>query len=344
MSEADPHQNATRPYAAANHGHVPVLYSEILTCLEPRPGGRYLDGTLGAGGHAQGLLEASSPDGLLLALDRDGEAVHRAGQRLASFGARAVLRQASFRAVNEILAALGWQGVDGAVLDLGLSSPQLAEAERGFSFVADGALDMRFDRAGQAETAEDLVNHLVEHELVQLLWEFGEERNSRSIARAIVRARPIRSTRELAEIVAAASRRTPAAGHSRIHPATRTFQALRIAVNDELGELKAGLPEVVRALNVGGRVAVISFHSLEDRIVKQTLRGLAGRAVSTTVPWPAQVPAPAVLRDLTPKPIRPSRGEAAANPRARSARLRVAERVSVAGEGVSPIRGARTGA
>jgi len=203
---------------------------------------------------------------------------------------------------------------------------------------------MRFDRAGQAETAEDLVNHLVEHELVQLLWEFGEERNSRSIARAIVRARPIRSTRELAEIVAAASRRTPAAGHSRIHPATRTFQALRIAVNDELGELKAGLPEVVRALNVGGRVAVISFHSLEDRIVKQTLRGLAGRAVSTTVPWPAQVPAPAVLRDLTPKPIRPSRGEAAANPRARSARLRVAERVSVAGEGVSPIRGARTGA
>lgn len=344
MSEGDPHQNATRPYAAANHGHVPVLYSEILTCLEPRPGGRYLDGTLGAGGHAQGLLEASSPDGLLLALDRDGEAVRRAGQRLASFGGRAVLRQASFRAVNEILAALGWQGVDGAVLDLGLSSPQLAEAERGFSFVVDGALDMRFDRVGQAETAEDLVNHLAEHELAQLLWEFGEESNSRSIARAVVRARPIRSTRELAEIVAAATRRTSAAGRSRIHPATRTFQALRIAVNDELGELKAGLPEVVRALNVGGRVAVISFHSLEDRIVKQTLRGLAGRAVSTAVPWPAQVPATAVLRDLTPKPIRPSRGEAAANPRARSARLRVAERVAGAGEGASPMRGARAGA
>lgn len=343
MSEADPHRNATRPYAAANHGHVPVLYGEILTSLQPRPGGRYLDGTLGAGGHAQGLLEACSPDGLLLALDRDGEAVRRAGQRLAPFGTRAVLRQASFRAVNEVLAALGWQGIDGAVLDLGLSSLQLAEAERGFSFVVDGALDMRFDRAGQAETAEDLVNRLAEHDLAQLLWEFGEEHNSRSIARAVVGARPIRSTRELAEIVAAASRRTPAAGHSRIHPATRTFQALRIAVNDELGELKAGLPEVVRALNVGGRVAVISFHSLEDRIVKQTLRGLAGRAARTAVPWPAQAPAPAVLRDLTPKPIRPSRSEAAANPRARSARLRVAERVAGAVEGTSPMRGARAG-
>ena len=344
MSEGDPHRKATRPYAAANHGHVPVLYSEILSCLQPRPGGRYLDGTLGAGGHAQGLLEASSPDGLLLALDRDGEAVGRAGQRLALFGRRAVLRQASFRAVNEILAALGWQGIDGAVLDLGLSSAQLAEAGRGFSFVVDGMLDMRFDRTGQAETAEDLVNHLAEHDLAQLLWEFGEEHNSRNIARAVVRARPIRSTRELAEIVAAASRRTSAARHSPIHPATRTFQALRIAVNDELGELKAGLPEVVRALKVGGRVAVISFHSLEDRIVKQSLRGLAGRAVRTAIPWPAQESAPVIVRELTPKPIRPSRGEIMANPRARSAKLRVAERVAGEVEGMGSVRGARAGA
>jgi 16S rRNA (cytosine1402-N4)-methyltransferase len=290
------------------------------------------------------MLEASSPDGLLLGLDRDGEAVRRAATRLAPFGGRAVLRQASFRAVNEILAALGWEGVDGAVLDLGLSSLQLAEAERGFSFLVDGALDMRFDRAGQAETAEDLVNRLAEHELAQLLWEFGEERNSRMIARAVVRARPIRSTRELAEIVAAASQRTPAAGHSRIHPATRTFQALRIAVNDELGELKAGLPEVVRALKVGGRVAVISFHSLEDRIVKQTLRGLAGRAARTAIPWPVAIPGTVELRDLTPKPIRPSPDETAANPRARSARLRVAERVAGPAEGVRPMHGARAGA
>jgi len=344
VSEGDPHPNATRPYAAAKDGHVPVLYGEILTALDPRPAGRYLDGTLGAGGHAQGILEASSPDGLLLGLDRDGEAVRRAGQRLAPFGGRAMLRHASFRAVSEILAGLGWEGIDGAVLDLGLSSLQLAEAERGFSFLVDGALDMRFDRAGQAETAEDLVNRLGEHELAQLLWEFGEERNSRMIARAVVRARPIRSTRELAEIVAAASRRTSATGHSRLHPATRTFQALRIAVNDELGELKAGLPEVVRALKVGGRVAVISFHSLEDRIVKQTLRGLAGHAARTAIPWPAQVSAMAVLRDLSPKPIRPSPGEVEANPRARSARLRVAERVAGAVDGVRPMHGARAGA
>jgi 16S rRNA (cytosine1402-N4)-methyltransferase len=323
---------------------VPVLYSEILTFLEPHAGGRYLDGTLGAGGHAHGMLDASSPDGLLLGLDRDAEAVRRASQRLAPFGERAILRHASFRAVKDILTALGWEGLDGAVLDLGLSSLQLAEADRGFSFLVDGDLDMRFDRAGQAETAEDLVNHLTEQELARLLWEFGEERNSRVIARAVVRARPVRSTRELAEIVAAASRHASAAGPSRIHPATRTFQALRIAVNDELGELKAGLPEVVDALKVGGKVAVISFHSLEDRIVKRTLRGLAGRAAHTGIPWPAALPTQAVLRDLTPKPIGPTPGEIAANPRARSARLRVAQRVAATVEGARLSGGARVGA
>jgi 16S rRNA (cytosine1402-N4)-methyltransferase len=343
VSEADPHSNAPRREAAEVHGHVPVLYNEILAWLQPRPGGHYLDGTVGAGGHAQGLLEASSPSGRLLGLDRDAEAVRCATERLALYGARAVVRRASFRQVKSILAEIGWDGLDGAVLDLGLSSLQLAEAGRGFSFMLEGALDMRFDRTSQVETAEDLVNQLDERDLAQLLWEYGEERNSRAIARAIVRARPIRSTRTLADVVVAASRRSAASGGSRIHPATRTFQALRIAVNDELNELSEGLPDVVQSLNVGGRVAVISFHSLEDRIVKQTLRGLAGRPSRSDRPWPAEHLPVAVLRDLSPKPVRPASAEIAFNPRARSAKLRVAERV--AGGAGGPIQlGLRHGA
>jgi 16S rRNA (cytosine1402-N4)-methyltransferase len=325
--EAEPQPDASHQSAAEIHGHVPVLVNEILAWLRPGPKGRYLDGTLGAGGHARALLEASAPQGRLLGLDRDAKAVAGASDRLAAFGGRAVVRRGSFREVRTVLNDLGWCGLDGAVLDLGLSSLQLAEPERGFSFTLDGALDMRFDQGSQLETAGDLVNQLDERELARLLWEYGEERESRAIAVAIVRARPIRSTRALADVVAAAGRRGTA-GRSHLHPATRTFQALRIAVNDELGELQAGLPEVVQALNTGGRVAVISFHSLEDRIVKQTLRGMSGRAARADLRLPAMPDVEPILRDLTPKPIRPSSAETAANPRARSAKLRVAERIA----------------
>ncbi len=329
MVEAEPQPDASLHAAAEVHGHVPVLINEVLDWLRPAPQGRYLDGTLGAGGHAQAILEACAPDGKLLGLDRDDAAAKRAGDRLAGYGDRVVVRRASFREVRGVLNDLGWRGFDGAVLDLGLSSMQLAEAERGFSFTLDGALDMRFDQTSQLETAADLVNQLEERELAQLLWEFGEERESRAIARAIVHARPIRTTRALADVVASAGR-GEAGRHTRIHPATRTFQALRIAVNDELGELKAGLPEVVQTLNVGGRVAVISFHSLEDRVVKQTLRGMSGRAPRANPRLSLAPTVDPVLRDLTPKPVRPSAAETAGNPRARSAKLRVAERLGLA--------------
>ncbi len=327
VAEAEPQPDASHLTADEVYGHVPVLYNEVVTWLQPRSSGRYLDGTLGAGGHAHGLLEASAPDGRLLGLDRDDTAVRLASDRLAPFGARAVVRRASFREVRAVLKDLGWRGLDGALLDLGLSSNQLAEPDRGFSFTLDGPLDMRFDRASQLETAEDLVNQLDERDLARLLWEYGEEPESRVIARAIVKSRPIRSTRALADVVASAGRRR-AASRTRIHPATRTFQALRIAVNDELGELKAGLPEVVQSLDVGGRVAVITFHSLEDRIVKQTLRGMAGRAPRSAHLLSAAPDADPIARDLTPKPIRPSAAETTRNPRARSAKLRVAERIS----------------
>jgi 16S rRNA (cytosine1402-N4)-methyltransferase len=338
--EAEPQPDASHHTSDEVHGHVPVLSSEIVMWLQPRPGGRYLDGTLGAGGHALALLQASAPDGRLLGLDRDGSAIKRAGDRLTPFGERAVVRRASFREVRGILNDLGWRGLDGAVLDLGLSSPQLSEADRGFSFLLDGPLDMRFDQPSQLETAEDLVNQLDERELARLLWEYGEEQESRAIAKAIVRARPIHSTRVLADLVASAGRRH-AASRSRIHPATRTFQALRIAVNDELGELKAGLPEVVQSLNTGGRVAVITFHSLEDRIVKQTLRGMAGRAPRSAHLLSATPEADPLLRDLTPKPIRPSAAETIRNPRARSAKLRVAERTAGGAGELANGRGAR---
>ncbi len=286
-----------------DRAHVSVLFQSVIDSLAPRDGGRYVDATLGAGGHAAGILDASAPTGRLLGLDADPTALVRASENLARYGARALLVHSNFENLNAIAAAHGFAPADGIVLDLGLSSMQLSDAARGFSFLTDGALDMRFN-PDEETTAADLVNSLDEKELADLIFEYGEERASRRIARAIVDARPIRSARELAEVIERALGR-----RGRIHPATRTFQALRIAVNRELQVLDHVLPQVVETLKLGGRVAIIAFHSLEDRRVKNFFRETKG------------------LRVLTKHPLQPTDEEIVANPRSRSAKLRVAERV-----------------
>jgi 16S rRNA (cytosine1402-N4)-methyltransferase len=291
-------------------GHVPVLVRETLELLAVRPGGLWVDGTVGLGGHAEALLRASAPDGRLLGLDKDGETLERARQRLLPFGNRARLEPADFR---EIAERLGGDRADGILLDLGVSSAQLGEAERGFSFQAEGPLDMRMDRS-RGETAADLVNRMRERDLADLIHEYGEERASRRIARAIVRARetePIRTTTRLAEVV---RRATPRSRRPGLHPATRTFQALRIRVNRELDGLGAAFERAAGCLQPGGRLAVIAFHSLEDRAAKEAFRSLAVRG----------------FRVLTRKPVRPAEPEIRANPRARSARLRALVREEAA--------------
>lgn len=299
--------------------HTPVLFKEVLSALSPGPGSRIIDGTVGAAGHAIGILAASEPDGSLLGLDRDPTALELAGERLSKFGSRAILRQGSFSELTSHTSSIGWDSVHGVLLDLGLSSNQLSDPERGFSFRAQGPLDMRFDPS-QTKTASDLVNHLDEKKLAEILRKFGEEYKAGRIARAIVRARPIEHTQELAELV----ERVIGRRKRRIHPATRTFQALRIAVNDELDALERGLAQAVRILAPEGKLVVISFHSLEDRIVKHYFRD-----ESSECKCPPEHPictcgAKPSLRIITRKPIRPSDAETEANPRARSARLRIA--------------------
>ncbi len=302
--------------------HEPVLYKEIIHALQPRPSGRYIDGTVGAGGHARGILEACAPDGRLLGLDLDPQALAVARETLAPYGPRVTLTQASFATVLEAMYAIGWSSVDGIVLDLGVSSMQLDVPERGFSFQDEALLDMRFD-PGAALTAADLVNETQESELAEILLRYGEEPRARKIASLIVRARPVRTTTQLADIVRGAYHQ-----RSRHHPATRTFQALRIAVNDELGTLERALPRALEALRAGGRLAVIAFHSLEDRIVKTFIRECSDRPAGRPNPTDEEELAPK-LRAINRKPIRPSEAEIRLNPRARSARLRIVERLEV---------------
>jgi 16S rRNA (cytosine1402-N4)-methyltransferase len=302
--------------------HQPVLYNEIIHAMQPHRGGLYIDGTLGAGGHAWGLLQASSPDGHLLGLDVDPQALSLAREKLDEFGDRATLVRASYRTIHQQMMTLGWKRVDGILLDLGLSSMQLDTPERGFSFQAQAPLDMRFDPEGKIR-AVDLVNHLDEVELADLLFRYGEERNSRQVARSIVNARPIQTTTQLAVVVAKATR----GGKSGIHPATRTFQALRIAVNRELDALEDVLPQTLGALSPGGRIAIISFHSLEDRIVKQFMRRESRDCLCPPRQPICTCGHKATLRELTSKPVRPQDDEIRNNPRSRSARLRVAERL-----------------
>lgn len=305
--------------------HLPVLYQEIIHALSPQSLGRYVDATVGAGGHAWGILNASTPGGLLLGLDLDPQALEIASQRLSAFESRVTLRQASYTTLLNQLADLGWETVNGIVIDLGVSSMQIDRPERGFSFLADGPLDMRFS-PDQPTSAADLVNHLPESELADLIFRYGEEKLSRRIARAILQARPLHTTAELAEVIvrAAGGRR------GRIHPATRTFQALRIAVNQELQSIEDFLPQAVQALAPGGRLAVISFHSLEDRIVKQYFRRESRDCLCPPEQPICTCGHKASLTEVTRHPIEPSQEESDHNPRARSAKLRIVEKRTLA--------------
>lgn len=286
--------------------HLPVMLAEVVRWLDPRPGMVLVDGTLGGGGHARALAERVGDKGLLIGFDRDPAAVDAAQQRLRGLPVKLV--QANFRDLPEVLEQLEIQSVDGVLLDLGLSSDQLADRSRGFSFRADGPLDLRFDPLS-GEPARRLVNRLSAEHLTQLISKYGEERYSRRIAEAIVRRRrqqPIETSADLAELI---RRSVPGASRrERIDPATRTFQALRIAVNDELKSLEVALRRIPGCLSTAARMAVISFHSLEDRLVKEAF--LADQR----------------LKALTRRPIRPDEQEIADNPRSRSAKLRVAER------------------
>ena len=303
--------------------HHPVLYHEIIHVIRPQRDHKYVDGTLGAGGHAWGILKESSPDGLLLGLDVDPQALALAKDRLAEYGERATLFHASHTTLRQQLDQVEWSLVDGIVLDLGASSMQFDTPDRGFSFLQDGPLDMRFD-PNNPLTAADLVNTWDERSLADILYTYGEERRSRQVAKAICLARPFHSTHQLAQLVEQVVGRTPG---SKTHPATRTFQALRIAVNQELAAIEKTIPQAVDALAPGGRLAVITFHSLEDRIVKNLFRSYSQDLRDETHPM-APVLRPAVTRLLQRKPILPTGEEIEQNPRARSAKLRVIEKLS----------------
>jgi 16S rRNA (cytosine1402-N4)-methyltransferase len=297
--------------------HRAVMLKEVLAWLQPRPGAMFVDGTLGEGGHSRAILEASDPSGRLVGFDRDPEALAAAKEALHSYGERAMLIHAPYREAATLLPDMAPCGVSGVLLDLGVSSRQLEASARGFSFQTQGPLDMRMDPR-ESNTAADLVNRLPETELARILFEYGEERYSRRIARAITRRRetgPILTTHALVDVIRAAV--PPAYLHGHLHFATRTFQALRIAVNHELEELATSLPMLAGLLAPGGRLVILSFHSLEDRIVKQGFR-----ALGTDPRGEFQI--------LTKRPIPPSREECVANPRARSAKLRVLARKEAA--------------
>ncbi len=315
--------------------HVPVMLEEVLKFLQPKPGGHYVDGTLGGGGHTEAILERSIPDGRVLGIDTDNQALARVAERLAEQvrTKRLVLVHGNFAELARIVDEAGFVSLQGALLDLGFSSDQMNDPERGFSFSSDGPLDMRLD-ASQEMSAADLVNNASEQKLADIIWRYGEENRSRQIARRIVQARakqPITRTSQLAKLVASGVRYKANA----IHPATRTFQALRIAVNHELEQLETALPQMLDVLSregnavkedgEGGRMVIIAFHSLEDRLVKEFMRREAKDCIC-----PPHTPVcvcghKARLRILTPKPIVPGDQEVHANPRARSAKLRAAE-------------------
>jgi 16S rRNA (cytosine1402-N4)-methyltransferase len=319
-------KNLTDQLGNSGIEHIPVMRTEVLHLLRCRPGGIYVDATLGLGGHAQAILEKILPGGVLVGIDRDKESLERAHARLKPFSGSCRLFHDNFKNLPLILNNLATRPVDGILLDLGVSSYQLLSPERGFSFQSDAMLDMRMDRT-QQYMAADLINNMSESELADVIYRYGEERLSRRIAAAIVQERrkaPIIRCTQLAEIV---SRVYRVRSHYGVHPATRTFQALRIAVNEELEGLEQLLTEATGFLKTGGRILVISFHSLEDRIVKQTFRRLAGHCVCGAPRELCVCPRHAVACILTPRPITPSVKESAANPRARSARLRAMERV-----------------
>jgi len=296
-----------------------------MTLLSPRPGKRFLDGTLGGGGHSEQILIDSSPDGQVLGLDRDDEALSAAGERLRRFDRRWITRQASFADAREILGEIGWQRVDGAILDLGVSSHQIDSSERGFSFRSDVALDMRMDRR-QSLDAREVVNSYPAEELARIFRDYGEEPRARRLAQAIVserRSRPFENTGELARLIA----RIKGRGRREHHPATQVFQALRIAVNGELGHLERFLEAGYEILEPAGRMAIISFHSLEDRMVKTAFRKWSRACLCPPRVLRCQCGWSQKVKLLTKKPVVPSSGEIEMNPRARSAKLRAVERI-----------------
>ncbi len=306
--------------------HVPVMLGEVLELLACRPGGIYVDGTLGGGGYTRSILERGAA--LVVGMDWDAEAIERVRESLGGYAERIVLERADFAEVRQVLSRNGIEAVDGVVVDLGLSSFQLDDARRGFSFLQEGPLDMRMNK-GLPETAADLVNGLPEKELADLIYRYGEERHSRKIARSIVAARAkgrIEDTLELAELVRRAVPKTR--DTLRIHPATRTFQALRIAVNREIESLERFLPEALDVLRPGGRLCVVSFHSLEDRVVKEAFRSWARTCRCPPERIRCECGGRPLVKLLTRKALRPSESEVEQNPRARSARLRAVEKVA----------------
>jgi len=305
--------------------HKPVLYHEIINALAPFSGGLYIDGTLGAGGHASGILHASTPDGKLLGLDLDPQALVIANQRLSPFKDRVFIRQGSYVDMASFVKEIGWFFVDGIILDLGVSSIQLDTKERGFSFLHDAPLDMRFGDQTNINAAS-LVNSLAESDLANIIWKYGEEKFSRKIARLICQNRPISTTFELANLV----KKAYGNQHSQIHPATRTFQAIRIAVNQEMQAIETVIPQAIHLLKPGGKLAIISFHSLEDRIVKSIFRTESKDCIC-----PAEQPICTCkhiksIKEINRKPIEASSEEISNNPRARSAKLRIAEKLNLA--------------
>jgi len=308
--------------------HIPVMLGPVLELLRCKPGGIYVDGTIGAWGYARCLLEKSAPDGVVLGLDWDLEAIERVRERLGDHGGRLILEKSDFADIRMVLDRHGIGQADGIVVDLGVSSFQIEEPRRGFSFINEGPLDMRMN-LDLTQTAADLVNALPEKDLADLIYRYGEDRLSRRIARAIVAARKrgrIDNTRELAELIRKA---VPVTRDTfRIHPATRTFQALRIAVNREIDSLQRFLPEALGVLGDGGTLCVVAFHSLEDRVVKEAFRNWARSCRCPRERAACECEGRPLVRPLTKKALRPSPDEIERNPRARSARLRAVEKLS----------------
>ena len=302
--------------------HQPVLYQQVLDYLRPASPGKYVDGTLGAGGHAAGILKASSPEGRLLALDVDRKAIEIAQERTKQYHAHIKIVHGSYADLGKHLEACSWNCVNGILLDLGVSSMQIDNAKRGFSFIKEAPLDMRFD-SSHGDTAAHLLNHSSQRELASILWEFGEEPRAKQIAAAIIRNRPLGTTTQLADLITAVYK----GRRGRIHPATRTFQALRMAVNSEMDTLAKGLKEAAASLCPQGRLAVISFHSLEDRQVKQFFKRESRDCICPPEQAICTCGHKAALRIITKRAITPSEEEIAQNPRARSAKLRVAEKI-----------------
>jgi len=312
----------SEPDAEERPPHLSVLYQESINFLQPKNHGRYVDGTLGAGGHAAGILDSSQPDGLLLGLDIDDQALQITEARLAKYGSRVIIKKDSYANLAKQLLIINWPCADGILLDLGLSSMQLDTFDRGFSFIKDAPLDMRFNR-DQKRTASEIINTWSEKDLIKVLWDFGEEPKSRQIAACIVDQRPISTTHQLAALILGAYK----GKRGKVHPATQTFQALRIAVNEELDTLEKGLKEALKALCRGGRLAVISFHSLEDRKVKQFFQRESRDCICPPEQPVCVCGHKASVRLITKKAIIPSQEEVVKNPRARSAKMRVVEKL-----------------